>query len=445
MSADAVGTDQGLGINIEAIEAGVLGACMVEPDYIAELSGLPDDFFTKNLHRQIHKLLVRRWLDGEPIDMTLVHAALQKEGISVSWSDLTYMTGEYLSLNVIGNVQELKDNYRRRKVRHHTALLMQKLEDPRFDPSELVSEAIEALQGLLEPEEASVKRFAEVAEPIIAQGLRGERRDRGIPSGIGGLDRALGGGFKRGHLHILAARPGMGKSALAFQWAIHAAQAGFKVLVFSLEMPAESLVIRQAGAEANIEPARLRQSDDPKLWAVVDKALSRLNEAPLWICDDSTVTAARAAAIAKALKARHGLDLIVVDYLQRLSDTIVERQLSRNHLLGAVAKSFANLGRQTDSAVILLSQLNRRVDSAQEKRPGLADLRDSGELEQDADVVAFLYRPGYYDPKSDQTRAELILAKNRHGRQGIEPLYWDAERVRFFSVDKRRDSDEAQG
>ncbi|MGI5846339.1 MAG: DnaB-like helicase C-terminal domain-containing protein, partial [Alphaproteobacteria bacterium] len=108
------------------------------------------------------------------------------------------------------------------------------------------------------------------------------------------------------------------------------------------------------------------------------------------------------------------------------------------HLLGVVAKSFANLGRQTDSAVILLSQLSRRVDTAQEKRPSLADLRDSGELEADADVVAFLYRPGYYDPKSDQTKAELILAKNRHGRQGIEPLHWDAERVRFLSVDERR-------
>lgn len=441
MPADSIRANQGLEINIEAIEAGVLGACMVEPDYIAELSDLPDDFFTKNLHRRVHKVLIKRWLDGEPIDITLVHAALQKEGISVSFSDLAYMTGEGLSLNVIGNVQELKDNYRRRKVRHHTALLIQRLEDLRCDPDQLVSEAIEGLQGLLGSEESTVKRFGEVADLVIAQGLRGERRDKGIPSGIGGLDRALGGGFKRGHLHILAARPGMGKTALAFQWAVNAAKSGFKVLFFSLEMPAESLVIRQAGSEAGVEPARLHQSDDRDLWARVDKALSRLNEAPLWICDDSTVTAAKAAAIAKTLKARHGLDLLILDYAQRIADTISERQLSRNHLLGIVAKSFANLGRQTNSAVILLSQLNRRVDAAQEKRPSLADLRDSGELEQDADVVAFLYRPGYYDPNSNQNDAELILAKNRHGRQGIEPLYWDAERVRFLSVDERRGSD----
>ncbi len=400
-----------------------------------ELVELPEDFFSSKLHRDVHLILKKLWVQGEPIDISCVHAALRSAGKEVKITELVDMTTNS-AINFQGNIQILQGDYLRRKIRHEATLLVQQSQDPTCEPESLVATAVSNLQGLLRSKKKSIKNLWEVAQEVLAKGIAGERSRPGIPTGFSSLDRSIGGGFRRGTLSLLAGRPGMGKSAAALQWAVGAAREGHKVLFFSLEMPVEALVLRLAAAETGLEPVKL-QNSTPDVWADVDRQFRRYEDLPLWICDDASITAAKAVAVAKLMKAQLGLDFVVLDYLQRMSDTITEKTFNRNQLLGAIAKSFANLGRQADCAVLLLSQLSRRVDSSSDKRPTLADLRDSGELEQDADIVMALFRPHYYDQGKDENKAELLLLKNREGPRGTQELYWNPQRVRFYEMDWR--------
>lgn len=419
--------------NITKIEAGLLGAAILEHGYISDLSNLPEDFFVKSVHNELAMTLKQMWLNDEPVDIATVYGRLN----SLPLVTLSEMTADAISLNFPGDLQLLQNFYKRRKLKHFMSKSAKQAFDLSCDPDETIGDVIEGLSNLLESDDTSLRRFWEIANPMIIRGESGKPQEPGIPSGIGVLDKALGSGFRRGTMSILAARPSMGKSGLALQFATNAAKNGYKVLFISLEMSAESLMLRLAGSEAGIEPASLRQATGES-WKQVRQAFTPIASIPLWICDDSGVTSSKAVALAKELKAKHGLDLVIVDYLQRFPDTIHERQMSRNHLIGGISKLFANLARQINAAVILVSQVNRRSDYSQDKKPGLSDLRDSGEIEQDADVVMLLWREGYYDSGADQTKAELILAKNREGPTGTLPLSWNASKVKFYSVDNRR-------
>jgi replicative DNA helicase len=438
MPEDLIRTDGTLQHDYLKIEAGLLGAAIINPEYVADIADLPKDFFTKAAHRDLALTLKELWLADQPIDIACVHAAIQAAArTKTSLLDLADMTGDAVSLNFTGHLQLLEDWYTRRKIKHVAAQLSQKAFTLSENADEMVGNAIQDLTNLMQSDEATLKHFWEIANPLIIRGESGRPQEPGVPSGLGGLDRALGGGFKRGTLNVLAARPAMGKSALALQWSVYAARQGYQVLFISLEMSAENLIMRLAGSETGIEPSVLRQTVAKEPWAKVREAMTPLANLPLWICDNSSITSSRAIALAKELKAKQGLDLVIVDYLQRFVDTLRERHVNRNHLVGGISKAFANLARQAECAVILVSQLNRKPDSSADKKPSLADLRDSGEIEQDADTVALLWREGYYDSKADQTKTELILAKNREGPTGPEPLYWDAAKVRFFSTERR--------
>jgi replicative DNA helicase len=424
--------------NIPRIESGLLGAAIINPEYIADLTDLPKDFFTKAAHRDLALTLKELWLADQPVDIACVHAAIQAAArTKTSLVDLADMTGDAVSLNFSGHLQLLQDYYKRRKLKHFLATANQKTFNLSCEPDAMIGDAIQGLTRLLESEGTEVQTAWEVVNPMLIRGESGKPREPGIPSGLGPVDKAQGGGFRRGNLIILAARPGVGKSAMALQIANNAGKAGYKVLLISLEMSAKALMMRLIGSEAGIEPAILRQvTGEP--WAKARPHVSYLANTHLWICDNSAITSAKAIALAKELKSKHGLDLVILDYIQRFSDTLHERHISRNHLIGGISKAFANLARQTDTAALVLSQLNRRSESSADRKPTLADLRDSGELEQDADVVMLLHRPGYHDEEANQNEAWLYLEKNREGPTGPVRLFWDEKKVRFFSTDTRR-------
>lgn len=435
--ATAGGRTQGPNFDlIENLEKAVIGKCIEDPMCIADLAELPKDFFHKTIHRTLAGILEKKWLADEPIDPFTVYAALEATSQEAYLADVVELAENAASVNFLGDLHLLKDQYLRRKLKHFGTVLAKKAFTLSEDPEELVGNTIEDLSDLMQPDESPVRLFWEVLNPMIIRYEAGKQDEPGIPSGLGVLDKSLGSGFRRGTLNVLAARPSMGKSALALQWAFHAAKQGYKVLFVSLEMPAKNLVTRIAGSESDQNAFRLQYTTGEP-WAKVRQACQPSASAKLWICDDSSMNAARVISLAKSLKAKHGLDLIVIDYLQRFVD-LNNHDANRVHLVGGISKSFANLARGTDSAVILVSQLSRRVDHSATKRPSLADLRDSGEIEQDADTVMLLFRPGYYSEKASQTEAELLLEKNREGPTGSLPLVWNAEKVRFYSVDGRR-------
>ena len=265
-----------------------------------------------------------------------------------------------------------------------------------------------------------------------------------VPTGFSSLDELLGGGLQRSDLIVLAARPSLGKSTLALNAACHAAQQGLSVGIFSLEMSGEQIAVRLIASEADLDGHRLRlnllrEEEDQR---VID-AIGMLSDLPLYIDDTPLQTVMDLRGKARRLQQERGLDLLVVDYLQ-LVDT--GRSDNRAVALGEVSRSLKAVARELDIPVLACSQLNRAVEQRPNHRPLLSDLRESGALEQDSDVVAFIHREDRYTTLEEWERkhpaeaypqniAEIMVAKHRNGPVGTIQLYFRNDRVRFETID----------
>ena len=268
----------------------------------------------------------------------------------------------------------------------------------------------------------------------------------GIPTGFSDLDK-LTSGLQPSDFIILAARPSMGKTALALNIVQNVALRAHKkiggepksVAFFSLEMSKEQLVSRMLCAEANIDSQSLRvgelkDSDWESLWSACDV----MSKAKIFIDDTAGITAMEMRSRARRLKAEHGLDLIVVDYLQLMQGSGKRNSSGdRQQEVSEISRSLKALARELDVPVISLSQLSRSVESRNIKRPMLSDLRESGSLEQDADIVAFLYREDYYDPNTENKHTELIIAKHRNGPVDTVNLFFHKQFTKFVGFTKR--------
>jgi replicative DNA helicase len=260
----------------------------------------------------------------------------------------------------------------------------------------------------------------------------------GLATGYADLDRQLAG-LQPGELVILAARPAMGKTALAMNIGAHVALNNRRsVGVFSLEMSKGQLFMRMLCAEGGVNAQKARHGllsryDD---WPRIEAASERFHRAPLWIDDTSSVSVSEMQGRARKLKLTHGLDLVIVDYLQLMGDA--GSSTPREQQIAQVSRGLKSLARELKIPVLALSQLNRSVEARADKRPLLSDLRESGSIEQDADVVMFIYRDGYYNQDSPTPdEAEIIIAKQRNGPTGVVKLHWNAETTRFTSLDRR--------
>lgn len=268
----------------------------------------------------------------------------------------------------------------------------------------------------------------------------------GIPTGFNDLDK-LTSGLQPSDFIILAARPSMGKTALALNIVQNVALRAHKkvggepksVAFFSLEMSKEQLVSRMLCAEANIDSQSLRvgelkDSDWESLWSACDV----MSKAKIFIDDTAGITAMEMRSRARRLQAEHGLDLIVVDYLQLMQGSGKRNSSGdRQQEVSEISRSLKALARELNVPVISLSQLSRSVESRNIKRPMLSDLRESGSLEQDADIVAFLYREDYYDPNTENKHTELIIAKHRNGPVDTVNLFFHKQYTKFVGFTKR--------
>lgn len=256
----------------------------------------------------------------------------------------------------------------------------------------------------------------------------------GIPSGFAQFDK-MTSGFQRGDLVVLAARPSMGKTALALNFTMTAWKHGYTVGVFSLEMASEQLVLRLLSTESGIPHQKIRNAEiSSEEWMSLTNTAAQLSEAKIFIDDTASLTIMELRAQARRLKAKHNVQMIVVDYLQLLSSP--GRYENRTQEISVISRSLKGLAKELDIPVIALSQLSRSLESRMDKRPLLSDLRESGAIEQDADLVAFIYRDVVYNPETDNPDiAEVIIGKQRNGPIGTLPVRFIGEITKFEDVE----------
>jgi replicative DNA helicase len=424
--------------NLEAEES-VLGAVMLSAEAAnVALEKLKAEDFYKPAHQIIFEAIVKLFDQNQPIDVVSVSNALRRGSQLDRIGGLGYLSGLLDTVpdsSNVGHYAEIVEetSARRRLLRAGSvvssiAMRMDRSIDEVLDAAEQevfrVSEE-KVGDGLL----AVGPMLKSTLERIEELGARGEDVT-GLSTGFRDLDGKLAG-LHGANLVVIAARPSMGKTALALNIAQNAAENDHPVALFTLEMSREEVVLRLLSAMAGVDSHRLRTGQlGQELWQRVAREAARLYQMPFYVDDspDLTVTAIRAKC--RRLARKRGLSLVVVDYLQLMQSS--GRSENRQQEIADISLSLKNLARELRVPVIAVSQLNRALEQRENKRPRLGDLRESGAIEQDADVVMFIYRDEYYNPGGDQPGiAEVNIAKHRSGATGLVMMNFAAEFTRF--------------
>jgi replicative DNA helicase len=431
--------------NLEAEES-VLGAMMVSQtavDAVLDVRLEPDDFYRPR-HRVIHQAI--RELDnrGEAIDALTVAELLRTEGRLEEVGGVEVVSGLAASTPVPGNAghyaQIVRQNALLRRLLAASQQIQGSIHGREAEPRELVERAEKLLFDVARDDQAS--EFSALGDILVHETERleklanGESKMTGTPSGFRQLDE-MTGGFQPGNLIVLASRPAMGKSSLVCNFAENVAwKAKLPVAFFSLEMSETELAHRFIASRARISSDRLRKGQVSKEWSKVLRACNELAEAPLWIDDSSDLSMMDLRAKARRLQSSSGgLGLVIVDYIQLMRPD--DPRASRVEQVGQMSRGLKVLARELDVPVVALSQLSRAPEQRPDKVPMLADLRESGSIEQDADIVSFIYRDDYYDPDSDRPgEADLVVAKHRNGPIGKVQLVFQPQYPRFVSMSR---------
>lgn len=441
--------------SLEAEQA-TLGAMLVEREAIARVVDLleSEDFYSPQ-HRLIYQAMVDLFNESEPVDLVTLHARLQDRGQFEEVGGTQYLVelqdaaptaaavGHYAkivrekaTLRALIRAGSEIQNLARNAGDEDVETVVDRCEQEIFAVGErTIQPAFTAIRELLGETYDRIDEMQESHQP-----------GTGLLTGYDDLD-ALTSGLQASDLVVIAARPSMGKTALALNIACHVAKTQDKtVAVFSLEMAKEQLALRLLCSEAGVNQQSVRQGYVDR--ADMDRiaiAASQLYKAPVYFDDMASMTVLQMRGKARRLRAEHGLDLIVVDYLQLVSG--YGRFENRTQEISQVARSLKALARELRVPVVALSQLSRAVEArGHPRRPMLSDLRESGSIEQEADVVAFIYRPFYYGPEeiraagyleTDRNIAEILVAKQRNGPTGTVRLAWIDEFVRFENLEER--------
>jgi replicative DNA helicase len=427
--------------NIDAEQA-VLGAVLLDPDVVHRVADLvrSEDFY-QEAHRLIYETILSLDDAGTPIDVITLVAGLRKEGYLERAGGATYIASLLDGVPTTAHAEHYARLVAEKALLRTLIKVATRIRDLGYeaetDPTHLLNEAERLVLGLAQDRGASsftpVKNILAVALQHIEEVYKAQGEMLGLPTDFKELDRLLSGLWPQ-DLVILAARPGMGKTALALTVALNVAKNGVPVGFFSLEMSKEQLVQRLLAAEAKIDQKRLRTARlEDEDWQKLIDAAGRVSAAPIYINDTPAPSVREIRAKAKRLKGERGLGLIVVDYLQLMQST--RRTENRQQEIAEISRSLKGLAKELDLPVLALSQLSRAVEQRQEKRPVMSDLRESGSLEQDADVIMFIYREEYYLKDSEKKGiAEIIVAKQRNGPVGTVELAFLKEYACFVNL-----------
>jgi replicative DNA helicase len=424
--------------NLEAEES-VLGAMMVSESTIEPVLldvRLHAEDFYRDRHRTIYEAIIRLHENTDPVDVLTVSEALSQHGQLEDVGGRDVVASMAAKVPAPGSAkhyaQIVKQNSLMRRLDGAAKRIQQSIIERDGEPRALVENAERLLFQVANEEQA--EDFREIGDILhdeidkLEKLASGDSEITGTPSGFRDLDERTGG-FQKGNLIIIAARPAMGKSTIVCDFAQNVALKHKKpVALFSLEMSEMELAHRFIGAQSRISSDRLRKGKvSTKDWPKVVKACNQLESAPLWIDDSSDLGLLELRAKARRLHAQErsrghdGLGLIIVDYMQLMRTD--DARANRVEQVAQFSRGLKILARELDVPVIGISQLSRAPEQRPDKRPILSDLRESGSLEQDADVVGFLYRDDYYNQDSeDPGGAELILAKHRNGPVGTVRL-----------------------
>ena len=433
--------------SIEA-EQSVLGAMLIEKEAITKAADIlkPEDFYRAD-HRLLFEVMVDLYNKNNPVDLVTLTEALRNMNKLEDIGGIKFLAYLTQLVPTAANVSYHAKIIEEKSILRQLINASTEIASSGYDPEDEVSVILDnAEKKILQiSNRSSNADFTPMSTVVMSaidkiETLYNQKSSLiGLSSGFKDFDK-LTSGLQPSDLILIAARPSMGKTAFVLNIAQNVAIRGKKsVALFSLEMSKDQLVQRMLCAEAQIDATRLRvgelKDDDwPKLMAAAD----RLSTANIFIDDTPGVTAMEMRSKARRLKQEgSGLDLIIIDYLQLMQGSGQRRSENRQQELSEISRSLKALGREMNVPVIALSQLSRGVESRTVKRPMLSDLRESGALEQDADLVAFLYREDYYDKETENKNiTELIIAKHRNGPVDTVKLFFQKEYTRFYDLAK---------
>ncbi|MED5465755.1 MAG: replicative DNA helicase [Myxococcota bacterium] len=413
-------------------ERSVLGAMMLEVGAVSDaIGGLKADHFYRPAHAKVFEAMRALYDRSEPIDEITLQARLKENGSLEEVGGVSFLAslsdGVPSAANIAHYAKIVRERALIRRLIATTSSIATKGYEGTTDIEQLLDDAEVSIFEITSDRDqrsfSSMNELVKEAFKAIEKRFEEKSSITGVPTGFSEFDK-MTAGLQPSDLIIVAGRPSMGKTALALNMAQSAAvEQGKSVAVFSLEMAKQQLVMRMLCSQARIDASRMRggflkDSDWPKL----AKAAGQLSQAPIYIDDTGAISILEMRAKCRRLQADKGLDLIMVDYLQLMrgsssSDGSREREISE------ISRGLKALARELSVPVIALSQLNRSLEQRQDKRPMLSDLRESGAIEQDADVITFVYRDEYYNPESeDKGLAEIIIGKQRNGATGTVKL-----------------------
>ena len=426
-------------------EQACLGAILIDPGFALHevMESISAQDFYKNSHQVIYKTMLELYADNEPIDtLTLTERLKEKKlleqcGGAVGIASLTTVVPT--SGNVRYYAQIVRDKAQLRNLMGAASEIYEMAtQDGVQNVQEIVDEAEKRVFAIAENrpigELPDIKTLLSHTIDIIEHRVKNKGMISGIPCGFKDFDQ-MTNGFQPADLIILAARPSMGKTALALNMVSNIAlQSKKSVLFFSLEMSKDSLIQRILSSEARIDSHRLRTGFlEPTDWKKLLGTASRISNSKIWIDDRAGISYMDIRATARRLKKKEAVDFIIIDYLQLISVPSGKREENRQNTVSEISRNLKLIARELNVPVLALSQLSRAVESRTDKRPMLSDLRESGALEQDADLVCFIHRPGYYNKEDEtiQNLAEIIIAKQRNGPVGDVKLSFINKYTKF--------------
>jgi len=434
------------------MEEAVLGALMLEKDALSTVIDIlkPESFYL-DTHKEIYAAIVILFNNSEPIDMRTVVNQLRKNG------KIEFVGGAYYIAELTSKVSSAANIEYHARVITEMAIkraLIQVASEIHHDAYEDTTDVFHLLDktesSLFEISESNIRKNYENMRALMAQAIdelqeRKNHKDglTGVPSGFTALDR-MTSGWQKSDLIIIAARPGMGKTAFVVSALRNAAvEFNMPVAIFSLEMSSVQLVNRLISAEAELESEKIKKGNLAEYeWQQLIHKTNKLSEAPIFIDDTPALSILELRAKCRRLKAQHDVQLVVIDYLQLMSGDASKNGGNREQEIASISRALKGIAKELNIPVIALSQLSRAVETrGGDKRPQLSDLRESGSIEQDADMVMFLYRPEYYGITEDeqgmptQGTGEVIIAKHRNGSLDSVPLKFIGKFTKFADLD----------
>ena len=431
--------------NIEA-EASLLGSILIDSDSLVKIADTihSEDFYDPR-HQKIYDAIHQLYEKHYAIDVLTITDQIKNNGLLDAAGGAGYITELTNYVPTASHIEQYAEIVSQKALRRRLIKASQNIANLGFDETKVLQNLIEEAEtNIFNVSQQHIKQNVVSLETILAESFdrlddlhKDKNKLRGVPTGFKDLDNILAG-LQKSDLFILAARPSMGKTAFSLGLAHNVAvKAEQTVLLFSLEMSKEQLVDRLLSTESGVDAWNLRTGNLTDAdFEKIGKAMGTLSEAPIYIDDTPGITVSDLRTRARREAHLRPLGLIIVDYLQLMSGSRSSGDGNRVQEISEISRGLKGIARELNVPLIALSQLSRSVESRSPQIPQLSDLRESGSIEQDADVVAFLYREDYYNPETDRKNIiDIFIKKHRNGPTGAVELYFDRQKQKFTSID----------